>query len=53
MTRRLIRGLLRRTLKRSHPDPHHIHGGRLRRVVAAVMAASVPKNASGNNASVR
>jgi hypothetical protein len=34
-------------------DAEAVHASRLHRVVARILAATVPKNASGNNASVR
>jgi|GEM_PF-4494597 len=54
--RRLLRTLaarVRRTHRSRHTPASRILPGPVRRWVARLLAAAVPKNASGNNASVR
>lgn len=60
MRRSIQRRLLRRLVGRIRPGQRGRHTptdrileGSVRRLVARVLTAAVPKNASGNNASVR
>lgn len=56
MSRSLLGSLARRLLGRRRArdrDPQSLHASPVHRLVARILAAAVPKNASGNNASVR
>ena len=55
LVRRLARRLVRRLLGASPPQraAKAVHDGPLSRLAAEAIDATVPKNASGNNASVR
>jgi len=52
LARRLARRALRRLLGQPQRD-RPVHDGALSRLAGEAIDASVPKNASGNNASVR
>ena len=56
MARSLVGTVLRKVLgnKRGRDrDAQSVHASPVHRLVARILTASVPKNASGNNASVR
>ena len=51
--RRVARTLLRPRTRGRDTDPRSLKGGTIARLAGDAVEASVPKNASGNNASVR
>ena len=56
MSRSLVGSLVRKVLGRKrgrNRDAKAVHASPVHRLVARILTATVPKNASGNNASVR